>query len=100
MPSEYPMDHPVREGLIKIQPEVAPKATVVNVAQAVSRAIEEHALAAERLEGGLFLEPDSDTDLRITEVGAELDHGVTGIVQSFEIKTSDGRTFRVRVDEA
>jgi hypothetical protein len=71
-------------------------ATPVRVAQALSRAIDDF-----QESDGLYLDDGvghERTMLRVNEVSAEL-HRHLGGVASFEVKTSDGRTFRVRVAE-
>jgi hypothetical protein len=75
------------------------EATPTTVAQAISRVVDEyqefhHADG----ETGLLLDEDNDEGLRINEVGAQLHHLLGGNVE-FEVKTSDGRTFTVRVSE-
>lgn len=76
------------------------RATNITVAQAISRAIDEHQEFGghedDRL--GLYLDDApgaEDTDLRITEVSAELN--TNGPISTFTVKTSDGREWRVRI---
>jgi hypothetical protein len=71
-------------------------ATPNNVAQAISLAIDEAQEGLVGEEGGLFLE---DGPIRIIEVEAQLHHLLGGNVE-FEVKTSDGRSFTVRVSES
>lgn len=98
MPSSYAIDHPVRVGLIPIEEE-APAASATSVAQAISRVIDDVQEGAESLTGGLYLNEDEDDTLRVTEVGAQLHSDSTGSVRSFYVKTSDGKEFRVSVQE-
>lgn len=77
-------------------------ATARRVAQAISRAIDEHQEFGghDSVSTGLFLDDAieyDDTDLRIQEVGAELETAANGLQSQFAIKTSDGREWTVRV---
>lgn len=76
-------------------------ATTTNVAQAISLAVDE----AQEFgtsggeEVGLLLSPDLNRDLRVTEVGAQLHHDRPSGTSYFLLKTSDGREWRVTVQE-
>ncbi len=83
------------------------KATTTTVAQAISRAIDErqeyggHDDAPGR--EGLFLDdaPGMEwTDLRVTEVSAELENAANGLMSQFTVKTSDGQEWAVRITPA
>jgi hypothetical protein len=81
------------------QPKIA---TPTTVAQAISYAVDEFQEFGGHNDDrqGLYLGHVGDeSDLRINEVGAQLHHLLGGNVE-FEVKTSDGRTFTVRVSES
>lgn len=78
------------------------RATPTRVAQAIGRAIEEHANFGghEDTGLGLYLEDglgNEDTTLHVTEVGPELENASNGLMSQFTIKTSDGREWTIRV---
>jgi hypothetical protein len=83
------------------------KSTSINVAQAVSFAIDEvQEFGTSDGAMSLFLDLDTDdqdpkNDLRITEVSAELKtmEMPSGDVSKFTVKTSDGRKFKISVQE-
>ncbi len=83
-----------------IHPNFSERATSITVAQGISRVIDE---AQEGLTDsnpeGLFLVEESD--VRITEVSAELKTTAmpSGDVSEFTVSTSDGRTFKISVQE-
>jgi hypothetical protein len=74
-----------------------PRSTTTNVAQAISLAVDEAKEGACSLEGGLYLEPDESSTLRVTEVGAELENAGNGLMSQFVVKTSDGQEWNVRI---
>lgn len=76
------------------------ESNTTNVAQAISYAVDEFQEFGghndDRL--GLYLGDVADTsDLRITEVSAELENAGNGLMSQFTVKTSDGREWNVRV---
>lgn len=79
-----------------------PATTVIEMAQAISRAIDEQGFTGDA--AALFINPDEESgdDRRVTEVSAELKTTAmpSGDVSEFTVTTSDGRTFVVSVKEA
>lgn len=79
----------------------ADHSTAQRVAQALSRAIDEvQEFGMSDSDPGLFLNdaPGAEqTDLRVTEVSAELDTAANGLQSQFTVTTSDGREWTVRI---
>jgi hypothetical protein len=84
---------------LKISGELNPQiANTTSVAQAISRAIDEHQELS--LDGGLFLDdaPGAEgTTTRIVEVSAELQNAANGLTSIFQVHTSDGQVWDIRI---
>lgn len=76
------------------------ESTTTTVAQAISYAIDEAQEfgTVNDSRNGLYLGDVADeSDLRVTEVSAELENAPNGLQSQFTVKTSDGREWTVRV---
>lgn len=79
------------------------KATTTTVAQAISFAVDEvQEYGTSDGAMGLFLDRDSEDlapeeDLRVTEVSAQLQNSSNGLASIFQVTTSDGKVWDVRV---
>lgn len=76
------------------------KATTTTVAQAISYAVDEFQEFGGHNDSrlGLYLgDVADDSDLRVTEVSAELQNAPNGLMSQFTIKTSDGQEWTVQV---
>jgi hypothetical protein len=76
------------------------KATTTTVAQAISFAVDEFQEFGGHNDHrpGLYLgDVADDSDLRINEVSAELQNAANGLTSIFQVTTSDGQVWDVRV---
>jgi hypothetical protein len=79
------------------------KATTTTVAQAISFAVDEvQEFGTSDGAETLFLDLETDdqdpnTELRVTEVSAEMENAGNGLMSQFTVKTSDGQEWNVRV---
>jgi hypothetical protein len=82
------------------------QATATTVAQAISFAVDEvQEYGTSDGAMGLFLDRDSEDlipeeDLRVTEVSAQLQNASNGLTSIFQVTTSDGKVWDVRVTPA
>jgi hypothetical protein len=93
----YRLDGRVAQGL-----RVHPSATTISVAQAVSFAIDEvREFGDSDGRMGLPLDRDAEeapeTALRITEVSAQLENAANGLTSIFQVTTSDGQIWDVKI---